>query len=189
MAPYLNTLTPVTKDSPLVAENATPRACGNSKRDRSLHLVDADNLIGDPCTTDRRQIQAAFESYRAAANFQPGDHAVVATGCNGLHVLEVELAWPDAQHRRRCGPDGADLELLEAAKFAAASGCYRRVVIGSGDHIFMVALEHLRANSIDVDVVARYGSLARPLMRQVGGRVRYMDPGAAHPRGDEPHAA
>ena len=172
-----------------MAENATFGVDIRSPHGRSLHLVDADNLIGDPRTTDRQKIEAAFEAYRDAADYRVGDHVVIATGCNGLHVLEVERSWPGAQHRRRRGTDGADLELLEAADFAAASGRYDRVVIGSGDRIFMAALENLRANSIDVDVVARDGHLARALKLQAGGRVRYINSRVAHPFGDEPHAA
>ena len=189
MEPDCITSTLSVEDSPLMAEKATVRTRESSTAGRSLHLIDADNVIGDPRTTDRRTIAAAFDAYRLAADYQLGDHVIIATGCNGLHVLEVELAWPGVQHRRRSGPDGADLELLEAADFAASSGRYDRVVIGSGDRIFMVAIANLRARSIDVDVVARYGHLAKAMKLQAGGRVRYIDSRVARPFGDEPHAA
>ena len=130
---------------------------------RTFHLVDADNLLGDPTTTDRAFIEATFAAYRLAAGYRSGDLVVVATGCNGLHVFEVEAAWPGALHRRRSGSDGADLELLEEAKWAAESGRFGRVVIGSGDRIFIVAFDALRASDLTVDVVARPRSLARCL--------------------------
>ena len=111
---------------------------------RTLHLVDADNLLGDPNTCDEEFIAATFDAYRKAAGHRPGDHIVVATGTNSRHVYAVENAWPNASHRRRSGTDGADLELLDAAEWAARSGRFDRAVIGSGDRIFMVAFDLLR---------------------------------------------
>jgi hypothetical protein len=148
-----------------------PPAAG---RIRTLHLIDVDNLLGDPVTTDRRRIDLLFGDYRGVAQFVGGDHAVVATGCNAGHVLAVELGWPQARHCRRSGPDGADLALLEEADWAAASRRYDRVVLGSGDRIFLEALDHLRAADIRVDVVARSRSLARGLAVRARGFVRYL---------------
>jgi hypothetical protein len=142
---------------------------------RTVHLIDADNLLGDPATTDRARIEAVFEAYRRAADFRVGDQVILATGCNGAHVLEVELAWPGAEHRRRAGADGADLELLDAAEWLAASQRFDRVVIGSGDLIFCVALDVLRAADIRVDVVARPRSLAQGLRVCAGDGLRWMD--------------
>jgi hypothetical protein len=143
--------------------------------ERTLHLVDADNLLGDPDTVNRAHIASVFLQYRHASRFRIGDQVVVATGCNGLHVFEVEAAWPGVSHRRRSGADGADLELLEEADWAARSGRFRRVVIGSGDRIFMVAIDVLRSADVVVDVVARPESLATCLALQARGHVVALD--------------
>ena len=150
--------------------NATSAPC-----ERTLHLVDADNLLGDPNTVVRTYIESVFVQYRHASGFQLGDQVVVATGCNGLHVFEVEAAWPGVSHRRRYGADGADLELLDSADWAARSGRFGRVVIGSGDRIFMTAVDVLRSADVVVDVVARPESLATCLALQARGHVVALD--------------
>ena len=92
---------------------------------RALHLIDADNLIGDPRTTDQGLVEAVFEQYRDTAGFANGDLAVVATGANGLHVLTVECAWPSARHLRRAGADGADHALLDEVGWICERGRFR----------------------------------------------------------------
>lgn len=141
---------------------------------RTLHLVDVDNLLGDPTTTDRASIDLVFRDFREVAGFVEGDHVVVATGRNAAHVLAVELAWPTARHRRQGGPDGADLALLDEAEWAARSLRYGRVVLGSGDRIFLAALDRLRAVDVHVDVVSRARSLARSLAVRAGGHVHLL---------------
>ena len=130
---------------------------------RTIHLVDIDNLLGNPATTDRQRIRTCLARYRARAGFTPSDHVIVATGCNGRHVLEIELAWPSVVHRRRAGKDGADLALLDDLDWVIASGRYTRVVIGSGDHAFAPSVDRLLAANIRVDIV----SDARRLCRQL----------------------
>ena len=141
---------------------------------RTLHLIDADNLLGDPTTVDRRLIAATFEEYRRLARYSVEDLTVVATGVNGWHVLEVERAWPNVCHCRRAGRDGADLALLEAARWAASGDRIDRVVIGSGDRIFVVAFDALVAAGVPVEVVARRRSLATALAERANGSVRYL---------------
>jgi hypothetical protein len=150
---------------------------------RTLHLIDVDNLLGDPTTTNADDIDLVFRSYRHAARFTDGDHAVVATGHHADHVLAIELAWPQVQHRRARGPDGADLALLEAADWAATSGRFERVVIGSGDRIFLVALDRLRAADIQVEFVARARSLATALAVRARGSIHYLRLPALAPAG------
>ena len=152
-----------------VPGNATVAPC-----ERTLHLVDADNLLGDPNTVDRMLIRSVFAQYRRAAGFRAGDQVVVATGRNGLHVFEVEAAWPGVLHRRRSGEDGADLELLDEADSASRSGRFGRVVIGSGDRIFIVAFDALRRSDIDVEVVSRTEALASPLAVRATGYVHLL---------------
>lgn len=141
---------------------------------RTLHLVDADNLLGDPQCTDAAHIGAVFQAYRTASAFTPGDQVVVATGCNSHHALSVELAWPSVCHRRRSGPDGADMALLEESQWAASVGRFRRVVIGSGDRIFLAALDQLRSADITVDVVSRRRSLSTALALRARGSLHYL---------------
>lgn len=142
---------------------------------RTLHLVDVDNLLNDPSTTNRLQIATIFDAYRWVAQFRPGDHVVVATGCNGLHVIETELAWPTARHRRRPGVNGADVELLEEIDDAVVEGRYAHVVLGSGDGIFEHGARELRRAGVGVTVVSRPLSLSWRLQR-AADEVRYLPP-------------
>lgn len=133
---------------------------------RALHLVDADNLLGNPLTVDPRFIRETFAAYRRAAKFAPGDHAVVATCADARHAFEVAAAWPGVVHRWRSGRDGADIILIEEAEVAAKSRRYGRVVLGSGDHIFLLAVEVLRSSNVTVQIVSRRDALSRAL--QIG---------------------
>ena len=115
-----------------------------------------------------------FDAYRQASAYTHGDHVVVATGCNSQHALTVELAWPSVCHRRRSGPDGADMALLEESDWAASVGRFRRVVIGSGDRIFLAALDRLRSADITVQVVSRRRSLSSALALRARGSVQFL---------------
>jgi hypothetical protein len=68
---------------------------------RTLHLIDADNLLGDPRTCDSELIAAMFAEYRRVAGYSDGDLVVVGTGTNGRRMFEVEHAWRGALHKRR----------------------------------------------------------------------------------------
>ena len=69
--------------------------------------------------------------------------------------------------------DGADLALLESAAWAVKTGNFGRVVIGSGDRIFLVALEWFEGVGVPVEVVARRDALAVAL-RTRARSVRYI---------------
>ncbi len=141
---------------------------------RTLHLIDADNLLADPDCTEDHRIRTMFESYRQVSSFAKGDQVVVATGCNAPHVLAVEGAWPSVCHRRRAGRDGADMALLEESEWAANTGRFARVVIGSGDRIFLDAMDRLRAVDITVDFVSLRRTLAAAIATRANGHINYL---------------
>ena len=140
---------------------------------RALHLVDIDNLLGDPATDDELEIGWTIHAYQDAASFAEGDHAVVATSPFGRHAFAIGTAWPGAQHLWRKGRDGADLALLEQAAWAVETGQFGRVVIGSGDRIFLVALEWFEGVGVPVEVVSRRDALALALKTRARS-VRFM---------------
>jgi hypothetical protein len=142
-------------------------------RTRALHLIDIDNLLGDPVTTDADHIARTLAAYRVLAGAAPGDHVAVATAPNPGHALAIGTAWPGVTHLWRGGRDGADLALLEVASWAVELDGFDRVVIGSGDRIFLTALEWFEARGIPVEVVARRRSLARAL-RARARTVRFL---------------
>jgi len=164
----------------LLAAETIRRKCRRATTRRKAHLIDADNLLGDPRTTDTEVIRATFDRYKQVAGYERGDHVVIGTGRNGLHVLEIELAWPGAQYVRRSGVDGADIELLEVATWLSSTARFDEVIIGSGDRIFLVAFEELLGAGLEVAVVSRHRGLAKCLASRAHGRIRYL--GSSSPR-------
>ncbi len=118
---------------------------------RSLHLIDIENLAGTGHLDHvlARRMAAAY--YTAAECLVP-DLEIVA--CSHHSGFAVALAFCGASIRWRSGPDGADLALLEAADELPFE-CFDRLVIGSGDGIFLRLARQARANGLIVDVVAR----------------------------------
>ena len=165
--------TPVSPNHPSNHHSATGTSL-TSMGWRTLHLVDVDNLLGDPGCAEGARIRRLFDAYREVSSFRHGDHVVVATGCNARHALAVEIAWPNVCHRRRAGRDGADMALLEESEWAAVAGRFGRVVIGSGDRIFLAAMDRLRAADISVDFVARRRSLATAIAVRAGDCISYL---------------
>jgi hypothetical protein len=159
------------------AENGSarrPTTCrgGSGAWWRTLHLVDVDNLLGDPRQATPASVAATLAAYRQAAGVSHADLVVVATN-PGL-ALDVGLAWPGPLLRAARGPDGADLALLADLDDLMAAGAFpcrfSRVVFGGGDHIYEPAARRLVAAGTHVVVVSRPDALARRL-RQSASRV------------------
>jgi uncharacterized LabA/DUF88 family protein len=142
---------------------------------RHFHLVDIDNLLGDPRSTDNDQIRNCFEEYRKITRYRAGSHlAVVGTGCNGCHVVSVQSQWPGVRYVRRPGRDGADIALHEVALDEAASGRYTHFVIASGDGRFAQTYREITRLGFPVTVVSRPESLAVELRLLAGKDVLFM---------------
>ena len=135
---------------------------------RTLHLIDIENLVGDP-RPDLATIRLTRLSYESQVLVGDGDLVVVASnhGCG----LDVGLAYSGARLLWRSGPDGADRALLDVLTEREVPGRFDRVVFGSGDGIFAGPVAALAASGVSTLVVSRPGSLARSLRLAAGGRV------------------
>ncbi|MBA2632897.1 MAG: hypothetical protein H0U86_07870 [Chloroflexi bacterium] len=101
---------------------------------RTLHLVDLENLIGDPYAKGR-MVTDALASYLCAAAWRPGDLVYVAS-CPPV-IAEIGFTPPvPCRLFAARGEDGADLQLLAHAPPELVRRRVERLVIGSGDHIF-----------------------------------------------------
>jgi hypothetical protein len=130
---------------------------------RSLHVVDLENLMGGPYQ-GRHILQLASDYYRDAAGVRAGDHVLVAT--NPRLALEAALSWPQAQLLVGKGVNGADMVLIERIRDVDwIASRFDRVVIGSGDGIFMSSVIALKTQGIAVGVVASEHSVSRELRR------------------------
>jgi hypothetical protein len=139
---------------------------------RTLHLIDVENLLGDPRpdTESVRRARDAYESHVAV-----GDCDLVVVACNHGCALEVGLAFADARLVVRSGPDGADLALLDVLGEYDLRGRFDAVVVASGDGIFSHAIAAMGGLGLAALIVARPESLARTLRLAAGGRVVAFD--------------
>lgn len=128
--------------------------------ERSLHLIDIENLTGSPSPTreDVRWYQLAYE----ALHVGPVDHVIVA--CSHRAAPNVRFGWQRGRHLWRSGKNGADLALLDVIAKERVAECFNSVVLASGDGIFTDAVARLGAQGVDVTVVSRLESLSRSLM-------------------------
>lgn len=139
---------------------------------RTLHLIDIENLLGEP----RPAAESVFQARIAyAAHVFVGENDLVVVACNHGCALDVGLAYSGARMVVRSGPDGADLALLEVLAEHDVEGRFDAVVVASGDGIFTDAVAALAAVGLPTVVVSRPESLSRTLRLAAGGRVVAFD--------------
>ena len=136
---------------------------------RSLHLLDLENLVGDP-SANASTVAKAINAYRSLAEVVPGDHAVIAA--HGKLLLEASRVWPNALLRVGRGPSGSDRRLLQEVEPHNIAKRFHRVVFGSGDGIFAGAARSLVCLGMKVLVVGRPGSVSIRLREAIP--VRYL---------------
>jgi hypothetical protein len=121
--------------------------------DRALHLVDLENLLGDP-RADAVTALATFDVYLDVAGWQRDDHVIIATNPWLMTKIAFDLPVPTSRHAVH-GRDGADTMLLALAPPELVVKRYGRLVIGSGDGIFVHRARTVRDHGVAVAVVAR----------------------------------
>lgn len=141
------------------------------ERNRALHLVDIENLLGGADFSECA-VQDLASAYAAAAGLSQGDHVVVASSHHA--AAATWFGWPGGRLLVRSGPNGADIALLEVIAGEGVSERYERVVIASGDGAFADAAGALQADGTQVIVVSKKESLARRLKFAVR-EVRYLE--------------
>ena len=143
---------------------------------RTLHLVDLENLIGDPAAKGPI-VGETYARYRSLAGWRRGDQSVVAANPSLLGELAF-VVDPLVALRVARGEDGADLHLLAAAPPEWVAKRFGRLVIGSGDHIFARRARTIRDLGVQVTVVSRIDALAGALQGQ-GFGIRALAPPVA----------
>jgi hypothetical protein len=134
-----------------------------SSTSRTLHLVDLENLCGDP-RADAPWALATFDEFLAVAGWQPDDHVIIAT--NPWLMAKIAFDLPSATSRHAVhGRDGADTMLLSLAPPELVVKRYGRLVIGSGDDIFATRARTVSERGVPVDVVARADGCSTRLHR------------------------
>ncbi len=124
---------------------------------RALHLVDIENLAGDPYASGDEAVEV-FERYLDASAWEAADLVYVAANPG----LMEKIAWRmpiECSRHAAAGRDGADLALLAHAAPEFVARRASRLVIGSGDHIFIERAVRARALGVGVVVVALASSV------------------------------
>jgi hypothetical protein len=120
---------------------------------RTLHLVDLENLVGDP-SAPAPLVHDTLARYLTVAGWLTGDQVIVASNPALIRKVVFDLPVPCNVHSAP-GPDGADQMLLSLAPAELVASRYARLVIGSGDHIFSERAHAARDLGAQVLVVAR----------------------------------
>ena len=139
-------------------------------KNRTLHLVDIENLVGEPVAWTDKNVEAVFFEYLQEANWQPGDSLVVASNPGLMGHLAFKLSA--IPHRSLCatGPDAADNLLINAVPTEIADR-YGRIVVGSGDHAFTQLLTGLQGHASTL-VVYGVGHISWELYRSAEHVIR-----------------
>ena len=131
---------------------------------RTLHLIDIENLVGGSAASCG-EVAVVSSDYHRTAPVQPGDHVIVAAGPR--IVMDAGLVWRGARLVVGRGVDGADRALLAAVEDSQwVAARFDRVVLGSGDGIFVPALASFRSLGIATGIVAPEKSISWALQRQ-----------------------
>ena len=138
---------------------------------RTLHLVDIENLVGDP-KAPTAMVLDVLDRYLEVAGYRDGDHVVIAANPGLMARVAFDLPVPCNVHAAR-GENGADLALLAQAEPRRVAARYDRLVIGSGDGAFADVALAVRDLDTPVVVVSQSASLSSRL-RGAGLGIRAL---------------
>lgn len=116
---------------------------------RALHLIDLENLVGgEQCTVDAAAL--AYRAYTQRVPHSPFDQYILATS---HHNMLAMASWPQGRRLVRSGPNGAEIELYEAANELDLPSKFSSIVVASGDHFFAAPVKEWKAAGLHVTVV------------------------------------
>jgi hypothetical protein len=141
---------------------------------RALHLIDLENIVGNPDAT-RLEVEAALEAFTAAAAVGSDDLVAVAVN-HRLYkraCLSLDRGW---DVKLASGPDACDHVLLDAAPVDWVAERFDRLVVGSGDAIFLDLVVSVRRRATPVWVVAQGRCLSRRMASAASRAVRLPMP-------------
>jgi hypothetical protein len=141
---------------------------------RALHLIDLENLVGGP-DADCAAVDAALEAFVTAAVVGPYDLVVVAVNHRIYRraCLSLDRGW---EVKLASGPDACDHVLIAEAPVDWVADRFDRLVVGSGDAIFIDLVTAVRRLSTPVWVVSRRRRLSRRLASTASQVVSLPEP-------------
>lgn len=145
----------------------------NKQHERSLHLVDVENLLQNPFCEDIGYIKMTISDYKIASGWQVGDQVLVAANRWLCKTLAFSLQTWNCRLFTAEGPDGADLRLLKEGSQEKLLNQFDQLVVGSGDGIFADAAALSRKLGLKSVTVSRSPNLSRKLA-EASDEVRMM---------------
>lgn len=130
---------------------------------RALHLVDLENVIGDP-RAHGPGVARAYEAVLRTGNHRCGDLVVVAANARMLAQLAF-TPHTACQLMVGSGPDGADLRLMAWGSPAWIAQRFDRLVVASGDGIFADVVHATCERGMSVEVLHGRGGVSARLRR------------------------
>ena len=143
--------------------------------DRTLHLVDLENLCGGVVTS--KAVHAELGRYEALAGVARGDHVVVALSYRNARAIAGDSTL--TRFRWVCGRgiDGADRALADAVDLGTLGNMYSCLALGSGDGGFS-PLVGAAGRFVRTLVVSHADRLSKALVL-AATEVRVYGPGQA----------
>ena len=129
---------------------------------RSLHLVDLENLAMDPDPSPR-DLEEALAAYHGVVPTNPSDLVVLSASTRLARRVAFQVAGFGRLVPAGSGPDAADLALLREAPARWVIERFDRLVIVSGDGIFVPLAATVRQAGRDVWVASWRSVLSRRL--------------------------
>lgn len=129
-------------------------------RDRTVHLIDLENMVGSGHLTESA-VRRARAAYAAAIVVAPGDLVIV--GISHHNQLAAGFGWPEARRVVRSGPDGADLALQEVMATEQLESRFGACLLVTGDGGFAHPVAALIGLGLRVGVLAPKGQLSAAL--------------------------
>jgi len=128
---------------------------------RALHLIDLENLVGDP-DAGCEAVEEVLDAYLAVASVGADDLVSVAVNHRIYErsCFSLDRGWVV---KLASGPDACDQVLVATAPIDWVADRFDRLVVGSGDHYFVDLVHGVRRRATPVWVVAREDSLSRRL--------------------------
>lgn len=148
----------------------------NRMKDRTVHLVDLENLVGSGHLTESAAHEV-FSAYSALGVVRPGDLVVV--GVSHHNLIAAAYGWPHVRCRARSGPDGADLLLQEVMTEEHLEDRFGAAIVATGDGGFAEPIAALIGRGLPVGVIAPTGRLSTKL--RLAASAVYETPFGAYP--------
>lgn len=148
----------------------SPARTARGMAGRALHLIDLENLLADP-DADCAAVDAALDAYVTAAALGGEDLVAVAVNHRLYRrsCFSLDRGW---EVKLASGPDACDHVLLAEAPIDWVADRFDRLVVGSGDGIFVDLVHGVRRRATPVWVVAQECCLSRRLASAASHVVR-----------------